>query len=124
MRRLDVALMTFDLEPSGVVSNVLRIAEAALEAGLQTEIWTVQDIGSRRPEVPTGVIVRSLGREIGTGYSRKARKAAAMTAVPRLASALREQQPSVAFSCGNHFDQRNSERHRPCRGARSGGTAA
>jgi glycosyltransferase involved in cell wall biosynthesis len=102
MTRPDIAVMMFDLEPSGVVANGLRIAGAAATAGMQVEVWTVQG-GGMQASLPPGVELLSLGPSIGPNYTRQQRKAALRASVPALASAMRERRPRVAFSAGNHF---------------------
>src|SRR5687767_4503330 len=90
MDRPDVVVMTFDLAPSGVVTNALRIAGAAQRSGFKAEIWTVQDVGASHSALPEGVPVRSFGETIGEGYSRRDRRAAARQSADRLAAALKD----------------------------------
>lgn len=101
----DLVVMMFDLGPSGVVRNGLRIAGAAEQAGLRTEIWTVQEGGAMQVDVPPRVPVVPFGTSIGSGYSRHARKQASRQAAQALADALRRRQPRLALSAGNHFHE-------------------
>jgi glycosyltransferase involved in cell wall biosynthesis len=98
-------MMMFDLNASGVVKNALRIAGAAAQAGMRTELWVASDAGDMRSQVPSGVDVRGFGASIAGECSRTARKAAALAATPAFASALAQSRPRIACSAGNHFHE-------------------
>jgi glycosyltransferase involved in cell wall biosynthesis len=100
---LDVAIVMFDFGPTGVVRNALRIAAAAANAGLRTELWVVQDSGPLRSDVPEQVPVRAFGTPLGLNYSRRDRRRAGRATVPALAAMLQTRQPAVLLSAGNHF---------------------
>jgi glycosyltransferase involved in cell wall biosynthesis len=102
-RTPDLAIMLFDLSITGVVRNAVRIAAKAHEAGLATEIWVVQDRGPARVDVPDGVPIVSFGKDIGDLYSRRQRKAASLASMGALIELLRQRQPKLALSAGNHF---------------------
>jgi glycosyltransferase involved in cell wall biosynthesis len=101
--RPDLAVMMFDYVPSGVVRNAIRIAGAAQQAGIRTEIWTAQGIGEMSEEVPPGVRVRSLGLTLGELYTPRARKRALGRIAKPLADMLRQFRPRILLSAGNHF---------------------
>jgi glycosyltransferase involved in cell wall biosynthesis len=101
--RPDLAVMMFDYVPSGVVRNALRIAGAAQQAGLRTEIWTAQGAGDMAREIPAGVEPRALGIGLGEGYALKARKQSLAGVSAPLARMLSELRPRIALSAGNHF---------------------
>ncbi len=100
--RLDLAVVTFDLSSSGVNRNALRIAAAAQAAGMAVEIWSAQDFGELRDEVPAGVPLRSLGAELGGGYTRRARRKAIATVTDTLCDMITARRPRVTLSSGNH----------------------
>src|ERR671913_2462830 len=102
-RTPDLAIMLFDLSITGVVRNAVRIAAKAHEVGLATEIWVVQDRGPARADVPDGVPIVSFGKDIGDLYSRRQRKAASLASMGALIDLLRQRQPKLALSAGNHF---------------------
>lgn len=99
---LDLAVVTFDLSSSGVNRNALRIAAAAQAAGMVTELWSAQDFGELRAELPPGVMYRTLGAEIGGGYTGRARRSAIVTVTKTLSDLIAVRQPQVTLSAGNH----------------------
>ena len=99
---LDLAILLFDLTPSGVANNAIRVAKAAHAAGIRTEIWLSQRQGALLGNVPPEIPVRSFGQDIGLGYSRDERKKAVTQATDGLAALLREARPKVLLSAGNH----------------------
>ena len=103
--RPDLAIAMFDFVPSGVVSNALRIAGAAHEAGLQTEIWTAQPAGGMAREIPEGVKTRSLGVDLGGTYSLRDRKRALVRVSTPLAAMMDKVKPRILLSAGNHFHE-------------------
>ena len=72
--RPDVAIMLFDLSVSGVARNAVRVANAAHEAGLRTEVWLAQPYGELREAVNSAIVQRDLGAQLGSGYTRRQRK--------------------------------------------------
>ena len=98
----DLAILLFDLAPSGVATNAVRVAKAARDAGLITEIWLNQREGALLEQVPPDIPIRSLGQAIGSVYSRKDRKRAVLNATDLLADLLKEVRPKVLLSAGNH----------------------
>ena len=101
--RPDLAVMMFDYSPSGVVRNALRIAGAAQEAGLRTEVWTAQQAGEMVDEIPPGVELRSLEVDLGEAYSLRDRKRALACVSSPLAEMMVQSRPRIALSAGNHF---------------------
>jgi glycosyltransferase involved in cell wall biosynthesis len=101
--RPDLAIMMFDYSPSGVVRNALRIAGAAHEAGIRTEIWTAQRIGEMLNEIPSGVQSRSLDVDLGDIYSAKDRKRALEFVSTPLSGMMTHLRPRLLLSAGNHF---------------------
>ena len=101
--RPDLAIMMFDYAPSGVVRNALRIAGAAHEAGMRTEVWTAQGSGEMAEEIPQGVVARSLDVDLGDAYSLKDRKRALARISTPLAGMMAELRPRILLSAGNHF---------------------
>ena len=101
--RPDLAIMMFDFATSGVVRNALRIAGAAQNAGIRTEVWTAQRIGEMLDEIPPGVESRSLDVDLGDIYSAKDRKRALACVSTPLAGMMARLQPRVLLSAGNHF---------------------
>jgi glycosyltransferase involved in cell wall biosynthesis len=97
--RPDLALLVYDLRGSGVVRNVLRIARAASNAGLATEIWVVSASGAMAETVPPGVKLRVLG-SVG---ERLGRTPGSALAVRRMAAAIRVWRPRLLFSAGNQI---------------------
>lgn len=103
MKRIDLAVLLFDLAPSGVVRNALRIATASSEAGLIVEIWAAQSHGEMRDLLAPDIALRTLGLEIGEKYSRSKRKRASLSAAGKLADMLRRRRPRILLSSGNHI---------------------
>jgi glycosyltransferase involved in cell wall biosynthesis len=101
--RLDLAILLFDLAPSGVVRNAMRIADAAHKAGFETAIWVVQNQGRMGDELPRDVMVESLGLTVGDNYSRWQRKRASLSAADLLAALIRKRRPRILLSAGNHL---------------------
>ena len=101
--RPDLAIMMFDYAPSGVVRNALRIAGAAQQAGIRTEVWTAQRVGEMVQEIPQGVEARSLGVDLGDPYSLRDRKRALVRVATPLAGMMAELRPRILLSAGNHF---------------------
>ena len=101
--RPDLAIMMFDYVPSGVVRNALRIAGAAQESGIRTEIWTAQRVGEMLHNIPRGVEARSLEVDLGDTYSLKDRKRAMDCLSATLAGMMAQVRPRVLLSAGNHF---------------------
>lgn len=102
VNRLDLAVLLFDLAPSGVVRNALRIAKASSEAGLNVEIWAARADGEMRALVPSDIALRTLGLEIGANYSRAQRKRASLSAASALEGLLSAHRPRILLSAGNH----------------------
>lgn len=96
--RVEVAILVYDLRGSGVVRNAIRIAGAALQAGLKAELWVINDDGPMARDVPAGLTVRRI-RQSPPG---KRRALDSFRSVPRLAAMLRAHRPAVLFSAGNH----------------------
>ena len=101
--RPDLAIMMFDYATSGVVRNALRIAQAAQDAGIRTEVWTAQQIGEMADAIPPGVQSRSLDVDLGDIYSAKDRKRAMACVSTPLAGMMAQLRPRVLLSAGNHF---------------------
>jgi len=92
------ALLVYDFRASGVVRNLLRIAAAAREAGLDIELWPIRAQGELLGQVPPGVRVRP----ILAGRSRASRELDSLRAIPALARAIDRRRPRLLFSSGNH----------------------
>jgi glycosyltransferase involved in cell wall biosynthesis len=101
--RPDLAVLMFDYSTSGVVRNALRIARAAQDAGIRTEVWTAQRIGEMADAIPPGVHSRSLEVDLGDIYSAKDRKRAMACVSTPLAGMMAQLRPRVLLSAGNHF---------------------
>jgi glycosyltransferase involved in cell wall biosynthesis len=97
--RPDVALLVYDLRGSGVVRNTLRIAKAARDAGLATEIWVVCDTGDLRATLPADLPLVTLG----TPATMLGRSIGSLCAVGNIARALRVRRPRIFFSAGNQI---------------------
>lgn len=96
--RQTCAFLIYDLRASGVVRNVLRIAGAAREAGLDVSLWPIRLQGELAGEVPNGIPVEPV---LG-GKSRLPRDLDSLRAVPALVRAIDRRSPRVLFSGGNH----------------------
>src|SRR5688500_3153458 len=101
--RPDLAVLMFDYSTSGVVRNALRIARAAQDAGIRTEVWTAQRIGEMADATPPAVHSRSLEVDLGNVYSAKDRKRAMACVSPPMAGMMAQLRPRVLLSAGNHF---------------------
>lgn len=95
---LDVAVLVYDLRASGVVINAIRIAEAARQAGMATELWVIMDEGPLAEDLPAGLRLRRL-RNSSSGLPRSVDS---LMNISRLAALLRGHRPTVLFSAGNH----------------------
>lgn len=96
--RPDIAILVYDLRASGVVLNALRIAKAALQANLRTELWVMNDLGPMGRDLPAGLHLRRLHQ----GPPGQHRALASVKSIPALAAALRTVRPRALFSAGNH----------------------
>jgi glycosyltransferase involved in cell wall biosynthesis len=96
--RQTCALLIYDFRASGVVHNVLRIAAAAREAGLDVRLWPIRLQGELIDDIPNGVPVEPVLE--GKGWLP--RDVDSLLAVPALVRALDRRSPRVLFSGGNH----------------------
>lgn len=96
--RPDIAILVYDLRASGVVLNALRIARAALQANLRTELWVMNDLGPMGRDLPAELHVRRLQQ----GQAGQHRALSSVKGIPALAATLRTVRPRVLFSAGNH----------------------
>lgn len=93
---IKVAIFIDDFSPTGVVTNALAIAAALRRDGCQVHLLAASSAGTKRNEVPDGVVVTALAEDvIGTRRDRMRRSLAAIR------RALREVKPNVLFSAGN-----------------------
>lgn len=97
--RADLAVLVYDLSPTGVVHNAVRIAGAAMDAGLTTEMWVMHDRGAFVSRVPGNVAVITLWR----GRTLPFRRLETLLAIRTIAAAIAERKPKVLLSAGNHF---------------------
>ena len=97
-RRPDIAVLVYDLRASGVVLNAIRIAGAALDAGMKAELWVINDDGPMARDLPAGLQVR----RIRQASSAARRTLGSVMSLPGLAAMLRARRPRVLFSAGNH----------------------
>ncbi len=96
--RPDIAVLVYDLRASGVVLNAIRIAEAALAAGMATELWVIDKQGPLLHTLPAGLKLRAI-RETQSAAPRALSSA---LAIPHLVALLRRHRPALLFSAGNH----------------------
>lgn len=96
--RQTCAFLIYDFRASGVVRNVLRIAGAAHQAGLEVTLWPIRLQGELLKDVPNGVPVEP----VLDGRSRLPRDLDSLRAVPALVRAIDRHRPRVLFSGGNH----------------------
>jgi glycosyltransferase involved in cell wall biosynthesis len=96
---LDLAVVVYDLRSSGVVRNVLRIAETARASGLVTELWLVHSAGALVTELPVSLTVRAMGAP----SSRLPRAVHSLANLPRFLGLLRTHRPALLLSAGNHM---------------------
>ncbi len=96
--RQTCAFLIYDLRASGVVRNVLRIAGAAREAGLEVSLWPIRLQGELVGDIPNGIPVEP----VLSGTARLPRDLDSLRAVPALVRAIDRRAPRVLFSGGNH----------------------
>jgi glycosyltransferase involved in cell wall biosynthesis len=96
----DVAFLVFDLRGSGVVRNVLRMANASARAGLKTSLVVMHPDGGLKNEMPEACVevVRLLSER-----APKRRWVASLLAIVPLVRYLLKVQPKILFSAGNHI---------------------
>jgi glycosyltransferase involved in cell wall biosynthesis len=97
--RPDIAVLGYDLRMSGVVRNALRIAGAAANAGMRTELWVTRGDGPLRNELPPDVKLR----EITGGSTDRGRTIGLARSIPAFAAQLKSVRPRIALSSGNHM---------------------
>ncbi|MCB1377028.1 MAG: glycosyltransferase [Alphaproteobacteria bacterium] len=97
--RLALAVLVHDLSATGVVRNAIRVAVHMAATGHRTEIWVNHDRGAFRADVPATVTIR----QIGSGRRLPTRRLETLHAIGGMARLIRESQPAVLLSAGNHF---------------------
>jgi len=97
--RPDIAFLVYDLRGSGVVRNVLRIAEAAAAAGLSVQLWAVRAEGSLLGRLPRGISLKV----IGSPLARLGRTAGSAGAIRAIERHLCRERPRLFFSGGNQI---------------------
>ncbi len=95
----DIAVLGYDLRISGVVRNALRIAGAAANAGMRTELWVARGDGPLRSELPPDVKLR----EITGGSTDRGRTIGLARSIPAFAAQLKSVRPRIVLSSGNHM---------------------
>lgn len=98
-QRPDLAILVHDLSATGVARNAVRIAAGMAARGLKAELWVVRDEGAFRSRVPANVTVRT----VGSASRLPLRRLEVLLAIGPIAKAIRERQPRVLLSAGNHF---------------------
>jgi glycosyltransferase involved in cell wall biosynthesis len=99
MRRRLIAFLLYDFRASEMVRNVLRIAGAARDAGLEVQLWPIRLQGDMLPEIPDGIRVEP----VLVGPARLPRDLDCLRAIPALVRAIDRRAPKVVFSGGNHI---------------------
>lgn len=97
-RRPDVTVLVYDFRASGVVRNALRIAERLAVAGLRCDVVVVHNNGVFEPT--NHPLLRFMALRTGSSPSRAL---GIVSAIQPLRAYLRENQPRVLFSAGNHI---------------------
>jgi glycosyltransferase involved in cell wall biosynthesis len=95
--RADIAFYSYDQRGSGVVRNLLRIADSAAKAGLSVEIWVNHHQGELAGQLPADLPLREIG-----GPRLSSRFIDSLLSARRLAKAIAIYQPRIFFSSGNH----------------------
>jgi glycosyltransferase involved in cell wall biosynthesis len=95
-----VAIANYDFRSSGTVAKSIQIAVAARAKGLPVELWCVRAEGPLLARVPANIPVVA----VGSRHLRLRKRLPDLIGSTRsIAHALRQRQPAVFLSGGNHF---------------------
>lgn len=94
-----IAIANYDFRASGTVAKSIEIAAAAADAGLDAQLWVIHAHGPLRARVPSSVPIFTVGQN----RASRSREGELALNIPALARALRERQPHIFLSGGNHF---------------------
>tara|TARA_R110000772_G_scaffold96874_1_gene195831 strand:+ start:4683 stop:5873 length:1191 start_codon:yes stop_codon:yes gene_type:complete len=94
-----IGAIVYDLRASGVVRNLLRIAQAALDRGLEFEIWPLRPQGEFLREAEEIAALRPILTERSGGQ----RDLDCLFHQTALGEALAMRAPSLVFSAGNQM---------------------
>lgn len=92
-------LANYDFRSSGTVAKSIQIAAAARAAGLPAQLWVMRMHGPLLASVPPQVPVL----QVGSAVDFPVRPLDLAGSIPALARAVRQHQPAVFLSGGNHF---------------------
>ncbi len=95
-----IAIGNYDLRSSGTVQKSIEIATALADAGWPSELWVMRGEGGLKARVPAHVPIVEVGSLLSPALGRLADLAGG---VFPLAWALRQRQPAVFLSGGNHL---------------------
>lgn len=96
---LSLAIVVHDFSGTGVVRNSIRIANRMALSGSRTELWVIRDQGAFREDISDAVRIRRIEPPCGSPI----RRLETLFAVNSLARMIRDHQPAVLLSSGNHL---------------------
>lgn len=93
-----IAIFNFDLSATGTVSKSIEIATAGRAAGLPIELWSIYHSGAMSDRVPEDCPVKAAA----CGKPKFSRAVELFRNIAGLSRLIRENQPHIVFSGGNH----------------------
>lgn len=99
--RPDLAVLVYNLAATGVTRNAIRIAAAAANRGLRTQLWLWQSTGPFAKLVPANVEIVEFGNESAMLRFGHLRRAGILMKIPALARLIGQKKPRILLSAGN-----------------------
>ena len=99
--RPELAVLVYNLAATGVTRNAIRIAAAAANRGIHTELWLWQRTGPFGKLVPENVKIVEFGNRSAMLRFGHLRRAGIFLKIPALAKLITDRQPHILLSAGN-----------------------
>jgi glycosyltransferase involved in cell wall biosynthesis len=97
----DLAVLIYNLAATGVTRNAIRIAVAAADRGMRTELWLWQSTGPFAELVPPNVKIVEFGNDSAMLRFGHLRRVGILMNIPALAQLIAKRQPRILLSAGN-----------------------
>ena len=97
----ELAVLIYNLAATGVTRNAIRIAAAAADRGMRTELWLWQSTGPFAKLVPPNVRIVEFGNDSPMLRFGQLRRAGILMKIPALARLIGQKKPKILLSAGN-----------------------
>jgi glycosyltransferase involved in cell wall biosynthesis len=97
----DLVVLIYNLAATGVTRNAIRIAAAAANRGMHTELWLWQSTGPFAKLVPENVKIVEFGNHSPLLRFGQMRRAGILMKIPALARLIVQKKPQILLSAGN-----------------------